>query len=272
MAATNLKEKARDIRRETINCIGNLGVGHIGGCLSVAEVLAELYFDAMNIDPANPKKPDRDRLIVSKGHAGPAVYSALALRGYFGLDELKTLNKNGTNLPSHCDMNKTPGIDMTTGSLGQGFSIAMGMAAAAKLDKLGITIYTIIGDGESQEGQIWEAALFAGNRRLDNVVAFTDNNKIQLDGWTAEINSLHPLEDKWKAFGWHVQHIDGHNVHEISRAITTAKSVRGFPSMIILDTVKGKGAYFSDNNPDSHSMTVTMEMAQKAVSELEVMA
>ncbi|MCL2702214.1 MAG: transketolase [Defluviitaleaceae bacterium] len=263
-----LTEKAKDIRRETIKCIGNLGVGHIGGCLSVAEVLSVLYFDAMKIDPQNPKMPDRDRLIVSKGHAGPAVYAALALRGYFGVEELMTLNKNGTSLPSHCDMNKTTGIDMTTGSLGQGFSIATGMALGAKMDNLGITIYTIIGDGESQEGQIWEAAMFAGNRKLDNLVAFTDNNKIQLDGWTGEINSLHPLEDKWKAFGWHVQHVDGHNAHEISRAITCAKSAFGFPSMIILDTVKGRGAYFSDNNPDSHSMTVTEEMWRKAVAEL----
>jgi transketolase len=144
----------------------------------------------------------------------------------------------------------------------------MGMAAAAKLDKKPFTIYTIIGDGESQEGQIWEAAMFAGNRRLDNIVAFTDNNKIQLDGWTSEINSLHPLEDKWKSFGWHVQHVDGHNVYEINRAVTAAKSARGYPSMIILDTVKGKGAYFAENNPDSHSMTVTAEMAKKAVCEL----
>jgi len=262
-----LTARARDIRRETLNCIASLGVGHIGGCLSLAETLAVLYFDQMKVDPENPTWYERDRLVVSKGHAGPAVYATLALKGFFGLGELSTLNKNGTNLPSHCDMHKTRGVDMTTGSLGQGFSCAVGMALAGVLDKSGVTVYTIIGDGESQEGQIWEAAMFAGNRNLHNLVAFTDYNKIQLDGWLDDIGGLHPLEDKWRSFGWHVITVDGHSVRDISRAITTAKSIRR-PSMIILDTVKGKGAYFSENNPDSHSMSITSEMLEKAVSEL----
>ena len=185
---TNLKDAARDIRCDTLRCIGHLGVGHIGGCLSVAELLAVLYFEAMKIDPAQPKMPGRDRFICSKGHAGPAVYSALANRGYFDRSELLTLNQGGTNLPSHCDMNRTVGVDMTTGSLGQGFSCAVGVALGSKLEKDGATIYALIGDGESQEGQIWEAAMFAAAKKLDNLIAFTDYNKLQIDDTVAKVN------------------------------------------------------------------------------------
>ena len=264
-----LARKAHEIRKETIKCIGKLGVGHIGGSLSLPEVLSVLYFHVMNIDPENPQKEDRDRFVLSKGHGGPAVYATLALRGYFGLEWLDTLNQPGTRLPSHCDMQKTPGIDMTTGSLGQGFSAAVGMALAGKMDKKNCYIYTIIGDGESQEGQIWEAAMLAGNRKLDNLIAFTDYNKMQLDGYIDDFNGLYPLEDKWKAFGWHVQSVDGHDVEQISYAIDNAQKIKGRPSMIILNTKKGKGGYFCENQLASHNMTISEEMWKKSVALLE---
>lgn len=264
-----LRQKAHEIRRETIRCIGSLGVGHIGGSLSLPEVLAVLYFDKMHIDPKNPKMADRDRFVLSKGHGGPAVYAALALRGYFGIDWLDTLNRPGTNLPSHCDMQRTPGVDMTTGSLGQGFSAAVGMALAAQLDRQNLYVYTIIGDGESQEGQIWEAAMLAGNRQLDNLIAFTDYNKMQLDNYIEADNGLYPLEDKWRAFGWHVQSVDGHDVDAIGHAIDNAQKVKGRPSMILLDTIKGKGCYFCENQLASHNMSITEEMWKKAVKLLD---
>ena len=211
--SVDLKKISLDIRCDVLKSIGHLGVGHIGGCLSVVELLSVLYFEAMNIDPANPKKPGRDRFICSKGHAGPAVYAALANRGYFDRKELLTLNEGGTNLPSHCDMNRTVGIDMTTGSLGQGFSCAVGVALGSKLEEDGATIYTLIGDGESQEGQIWEAAMFAAAKGLDNLIAFTDYNKLQIDDLVAKVNDVAPLAEKWAAFGWNVIEVeDGNDV------------------------------------------------------------
>lgn len=264
-----LSHKANRIRQETIKAIGQLGVGHIGGCLSIVEVLAVLYFEVMNIDPQNPKMENRDRFVLSKGHGGPALYAALALRGFMELKELETLNRPNTNLPSHCDMRKTAGIDMSTGSLGQGFSIAGGMAIGAKMLKRDFYIYTIIGDGESQEGQIWEAAMLAGNQRLDNLIAFTDYNKLQLDNYVENLNGLYPLEEKWRAFGWHVQLVDGHDIKELLRAIDNAKKVKGKPSMIILNTIKGKGGYFCENRLESHNMAITEDMWKKAVAILE---
>lgn len=261
-----LEQKANEIRKLTIQAIGELGVGHIGGALSICELLSVLYFDVMNVDPANPDKEDRDRFVLSKGHGGPAVYAALALKGYIPLEELKTLNRPDTNLPSHCDMRLTKGIDMSTGSLGQGFSAAAGMAVAAKMDSHDLYIYTVIGDGESQEGQIWEAAMLAGSRRLDNLIGFTDYNKMQLDGYIEDINGLEPLNQKWEAFGWHVQTIDGHDIKAIRHAIDTAQKVKGRPSMIIMDTIKGKGGYFCENLVASHNMAITEEMWKKAVS------
>ena len=237
-----LKELAISIRKNIVECIASIGVGHIGGCLSIADVLAVLYGKYMNVDPKNPKMEGRDRLVCSKGHAGPAVYSVLAEKGFFPKSELLTLNQGGTSLPSHCDMNKTPGIDMTAGSLGQGFSCAVGIALGSRIKKDGATIYAIIGDGESQEGQNWEAAMFAGNQKLENLIAFTDYNKLQLDGTIEEINDVAPLADKWKAFKWEVMSIDGHDVDAIDKAIEKAKTIKGKPKMIILNTVKGKGA------------------------------
>lgn len=252
--------------------VGHLGVGHIGGCLSLVDLLGVLYFREMNIDPQNPKMPGRDRLICSKGHAGPAVYAALANRGYFDKSELMTLNQGGTNLPSHCDMNRTVGIDMTTGSLGQGFSCSVGAALASRLEDDGATIFAIIGDGESQEGQIWEAAMFAAAKKLDNLVAFTDYNKLQIDGSVAEVNDIAPLGAKWAAFGWNVIDVaDGNDPDEIDAAVRQGKANRGSgkPTMVILNTLKGCGVSFvAEKGAGNHNMPFTEEDAARAVAEI----
>lgn len=264
-----MAEKCREIRRLTMECIASIGVGHVGGCLSIVDLLTVLYYDKMNVDPKNPKMEGRDRLVVSKGHSGPAVYAALCSKDYFSKDELLTLNKFGTKLPSHCDMNLTTGIDMTTGSLGQGFSCAVGVAIASKISKDNATIYTVIGDGESQEGQIWEAAMLANQRKLNNLIAFTDDNKMQIDGMTEDINELVNLADRWKAFGWHVQEIDGHDMEQISKAIDNAKTVTDKPSMIVMDTVKGKGvSYVEEILSANHNMPISSEQLEIALKEL----
>ncbi len=265
-----LKKLANNIRENIVEAIASIGVGHIGGCLSIADVLAVLYGKHMRYDPKNPKMAGRDRLICSKGHAGPAIYAALAEVGFFPKEELKTLNKDGTRLPSHCDMNKTPGVDMTAGSLGQGLSAAVGAGIGSKLSKDGATIYAIIGDGESQEGQIWEAAMYAGSHHLDNLIVFTDYNKMQLDGTTAEINDLEPLTDKWRAFNFAVWDIPGNDVEAIDAAVTAAKALTGKPKMIILNTVKGKGVSFVEAaKVGSHSMNISADDRDKAIKELE---
>ena len=243
--------------------------GHPGGSLSIADLLTYLYFVKLNVDPKHPDMPERDRFVLSKGHGGPALYATLALRGYFPLEELNTLNQPGTNLPSHCDMNRTRGIDMTTGSLGQGFSCAVGMAVAAQRDGLPSYIYTCIGDGESQEGQVWEAAMLAASQRLDNLIAFTDYNKMQIDGLVEDINGLYPLDKKWEAFGWHVQSVDGHDVEQIAFAIDNVQKIKQKPSMILLNTIKGKGCSFCENKVGSHSVkNITPQMWQDAVKKL----
>ena len=269
---TDIKEVCKDIRCDIMTSIGHLGVGHIGGCLSVVEVLAVLYFQEMNIDPANPRMPGRDRLVCSKGHAGPAVYATLANRGYFPKSELLTLNQGGTHLPSHCDMNLTTGIDMTTGSLGQGFSCAVGVALGSKLEQDGATIYTIIGDGESQEGQIWEAAMFAAAKKLDNLIAFTDYNKLQIDDCVAKVNDIAPLDEKWAAFGWNVIDVeDGNDVDQVSEAVRHAKLGigGGKPTMVILNTRKGCGVkWIEDLGAANHNANISEEQAQAAIAEI----
>lgn len=266
---TDLQAKSVEIRKSTLKTIGTLGVGHIGGSLSIVDLLVVLYEKHMNIDPKNPKMEGRDRLVVSKGHSGPAVYAMLSDKGYFGSEWLDTLNKPGTNLPSHCDMNRTPGIDMTTGSLGQGFSCAMGIAKASKIKKDNATIYTIIGDGESQEGQIWEAAMFAAHHKLDNVIAFTDYNKMQIDGTLDEVCSIDPLDEKWKAFGWNTIVVeDGNNCEQIDKAIIEAKK-SDKPSMIILNTIKGKGVSFVEKlGAGNHSIPISKEQMEQGLTEL----
>ena len=263
----SLEAKARDIRILTIDAIGFLGVGHIGGALSVVELLTVLYYRHLRHDPARPRWPGRDRLVLSKGHAGPALYSTLASRGFFPEDWLHTLNKGGTMLPSHCDRNKTPGIDMTTGSLGQGLSAACGIALANRIDGIDCDVYAILGDGESDEGQVWEAAMLASKYRLTRLIAFTDRNKLQIDGPTEEIMDLGRLEDKWAAFGWRASRADGHDVAAIDEAIREAKA-RGGPAMIILDTIKGKGASFCEGAVTNHNMAFDYETAKAAIAQL----
>ena len=263
----SLEAKARDIRILTIDAIGFLGVGHIGGALSVVELLTVLYYRHLRHDPSRPRWPGRDRLVLSKGHAGPALYSTLASRGFFPEDWLHTLNKGGTMLPSHCDRNRTPGVDMTTGSLGQGLSAACGIALANRIDGIDCDVYAILGDGESDEGQVWEAAMLASKYRLTRLIAFTDSNKLQIDGPTKEIMDLGRLEEKWAAFGWRASRADGHDVAAIDEAIREAKA-RGGPAMIILDTIKGKGASFCEGAVTNHNMAFDYETAKAAIAQL----
>ena len=265
----DLNKKAKEIRILTIEAIGFLGVGHIGGCMSVVEILTLLYYKIMDIDPSNPHKEYRDKLVLSKGHAGPTLYSILADKGFFPGEWLHTLNVGGTNLPSHCDMNRTPGIDMTTGSLGQGLSAAIGLALGMRLDGIDRHVYALIGDGESQEGQNWEAAMTASHYKLDSLIAFTDYNKMQIDGYTKDIMSIDNLESKWSGFNWFTQRVDGHDMEAIEKAILRSKEEKDRPSMIILDTIKGKGCSFAEGELGNHNMVFSYEQAKEAISILE---
>ncbi len=264
-----LQDQALELRKLTIREIGHLGSGHIGGSMSIIELLTYLYYHEMRIDPSDPAKLDRDRLVCSKGHAGPAVYATLASKGYFPEDWLLTLNQGGTRLPSHCDMNKTPGVDFTTGSLGQGASAAVGIALGQKLRKLDANTFLIIGDGESQEGQVWEAAETAAQWKLGNLIAFTDLNRLQLDGWTEDIVCMENIDTRWLGFNWHVQRICGHDFNQITAAVERAKAVVDRPSMIVLDTVKSKGFAPGVGISANHSMAFDGEAAEKAIKELE---
>jgi transketolase len=263
------KRFATKIRIETIREIANLGMGHIGGSMSLVEVLAVLYGGVMKVDPANPGWKERDWLVVSKGHAGAVVYATLALKGFFPMEELNTLNRPGTNLPSHCDRTKTPGIDMTTGSLGQGASSAMGIALGNRIDGRDNYTYLILGDGECQEGQVWEAALFAAQHKLNHLIAFIDYNRQQADGFTRDICDLGDLTQKFADFGWFAQSVDGHDAARIYEAIVKAKQQNEKPAMIVLNTVKGKGCCFAEGKLNNHNMPITPEMMVEAVKELE---
>ncbi len=264
-----LKRFALEIRKETVKTIGHLGVGHVGGALSICDVLAVLYGGVMRVDPKRPKMEDRDWLVVSKGHAGPAVYATLALRGFFPMEELLTLNRPGTNLPSHCDMNRTPGIDMTTGSLGQGASSAMGICAGNRVKGLQNYTYLIMGDGENEEGQVWEAALFAGHRKLSHMIAFVDYNKAQIDGTIEEVCNLGDIAAKYEQFGWYAQSVDGHDVEAIWNAIARAKAQDEKPSVIVLNTVKGHGISLTEGQVASHNRTLDAAQTRQALAELD---
>jgi transketolase len=267
-----LNAKATEIRKLTIEEIGNLGSGHIGGSMSIADLLALLYYHKMKIEPADPRWEGRDYLVVSKGHAGPVVYAALASRGFFPPEWLKTLNQGGTKLPSHCDRVLTPGIDMTAGSLGQGFSAAIGMALGLKMDGKSNRVYAIIGDGESDEGQIWEGAMFAAAKGITNITAFTDYNKQQLDGYTKDILDLGDLAAKWRAFGWFTQEVDGHDIDALDKAIDEAQTQKKQdirPAMIIMNTIKGKGCNFAEGIEKNHSMACDLEKAKEAIAALD---
>lgn len=254
---------AGELRYVMTDMICRAGSGHIGGALSLVETVVTLYWRVLKIDPKNPKWEDRDRVILSKGHGGPVLYTALAYRGYFPKSMLATLNADGTNLPSHVDRIRTPGIDMTAGSLGQGLSCACGMALAARMDGRKHNVFCIIGDGESNEGQVWEAAMFAGHHKLDNLIAICDYNKLQIDGFTDEVLTLEPLADKWRAFNWEVLEMDGHDWDNIYETIHKAKETKGKPVMIIAHTIKAKDCSAVENTPASHNIKVDNEEAHR---------
>lgn len=264
-----LKEKALNIRLGALEGIYSASSGHPGGSLAIADILSYLYFSEMNVNPENPADPDRDRLVLSKGHTAPALYAALAEKGYFDKSLLSTLRKFGSILQGHPDMKHIPGIDMSTGSLGQGFSAANGIALAGKIDKKDYRVYAILGDGESEEGQIWEAAMFGAHYKLDNLCAIVDNNGLQIDGKVTEVMNPTPLDEKFLAFGWNVYTIDGHNFEEIAGALEKAKTVKGKPTAIIANCVKGKGVSFMENQVGWHGSAPNKEQYEQAIAELK---
>ncbi len=264
-----LKEKARQIRIEIIKSITEANSGHPGGSLSAADIITLLFFEEMNVDPKDPRKADRDRLVLSKGHCAPALYATLAEKGYFPKEELKHLRQVNHMLQGHPDMKHTPGVDMTTGSLGQGFSAACGMALAAKIDKADWYTYAILGDGEIEEGQIWEAAMYAAHYHLDNLIAFVDNNGLQIDGQITQVMSSLPILEKFTAFGWHTIEVNGHDMNELHRAIMEAKEVKEKPTMIVMKTIKGKGIPAIEDKAEWHGKAPTKEQCEEFIKALE---
>jgi len=264
-----LQKQATNVRIGIIKGIHAAKAGHPGGSLSCTDILTYLYFKEMNIDPKNPKMESRDRFVLSKGHAAPALYSVLAHRGFFPVDELITLRKYDSRLQGHPDMKNIPGVDMSSGSLGQGISAAVGMALSSKHFESGFRVYTVLGDGEIEEGQVWEAAMFAANKKLDNLVAFVDCNNLQIDGSCEEVNSPYPVDKKFDAFGWNVINIDGHDFDQIEAALNEAKQVKGKPTAIVAKTVKGKGVSFMENAVNWHGSAPNDEQAKIALDELE---
>ena len=263
-----LKEQAKEIRKDIVTMIGQAKSGHPGGSLSATEIVTYLYFEELRIDPTNPKWDDRDRFISSKGHAAPVLYAALARRGFFPTEELSTLRKIGSHLQGQPDMKKVPGVDMSTGSLGTGFSAATGIAMACKLDKKENYVYTLLGDGEIQEGQVWEAAMSAAHYKLDNLIAFLDNNGLQIDGNIDDVLSPNPIDAKFAAFGWHVLVIDGHDFKQIADAVAAAKAEKGRPTMIVAKTVKGKGVSYMENQAGWHGSAPNEGQVAQAMAEL----
>lgn len=263
-----LKETARTIRQDIIEMLAESNSGHPGGSLSAVEILTALYFSEMNVNPDDPHCEDRDRFVLSKGHAAPVLYSTLAEKGYFEKKHLNTLRKLGSILQGHPNMNDTPGVDMSTGSLGQGLSAANGMALAGKLDKKDYRVFVMLGDGELEEGQVWEAAMTSAHYKLDNVTAFVDHNRLQIDGPIEKVMNPEPVADKFAAFGWHVISIDGHSFEEIFKAIDEAKTVKGKPTMIVANTVKGKGVSFMENQAGWHGTAPNKEQRDQAIKEL----
>ncbi len=264
-----LKAKACKIRADIIEMTCLAASGHPGGSLSAADVLAVLYFHHMRHDPKNPKWEGRDRFVLSKGHACPVLYAALAEAGYFDREHLKTLRKLGSILQGHPDMRKAPGVEISSGSLGQGLAVACGMAKAAKIKEESHRVFVMIGDGESQEGEIWESAMFAAHYELDNLVAITDYNNLQIDGFVSEVMEVQPLAEKWRAFSWHVIEIDGHDIGQIIDALEAADQVKGKPTMIVANTTKGKGVSFMEGVCDYHGKAPTKDEMERALSELK---
>ena len=263
-----LKRISANIKLGALEAVFSASSGHPGGSLSISDILSYLYFEEMNIDPRDPKKADRDRFVLSKGHTAPALYAALAERGYFPREDLKTFRHIDSYLQGHPDMKGTPGVDMTTGSLGLGFSAACGMALSAKISGDSYRVYSVLGDGESEEGQLWEAAMFAAHKKLDNLCIFLDYNGLQIDGPIAEVNDPSPLDEKFAAFGWNVLMIDGHDIEAIDGAAKAAKACKGKPTAIICRTVKGKGVSFMENSVKWHGSAPNEEQYKQAVSEI----
>ncbi len=268
LTATEVAAKALEMRRMIIEMLTEAGSGHPGGSLSAADIMAALFFHEMNVDAAQPKMAERDRFVLCKGHAAPALYSVLALKGFFPKEDVFTLRKLGSHLQGHPDMKKLPGVDVSTGSLGQGLSMASGMALGGKMDDAPYRVYAVLGDGELEEGQVWEAAMFAAHYKLDNLCAFVDNNGLQIDGNIDCVLSPNPIADKWRAFGWHVIEIDGHDIQEIFMALDQARTVKGQPTMIVAHTVKGKGVSFMENQAGWHGAAPKPDEKDRALAEL----
>ncbi len=269
LSVEELNAKAKMFRRQILEMTFAAGSGHPGGSMSSIDIVTALYYNVLRIDPKNPNWPDRDRFVLSKGHVCPAVYAVLADLGFFPREALMTLRKSGSILQGHPDMHKTPGIEMSTGSLGQGLSVSCGMALAARLDSKSYRVYCLMGDGEVQEGNIWEGAMLASHLKLDNLTAILDRNRLQIDGNTEQVMSLEPLPDKWRAFGWNVLEIDGHDMHQILDSLNLAKRTKNRPTIIIANTVKGKGVSFMENQVGFHGRALTKEEMAKAMEELK---
>ena len=269
MENLELKKTANEIRKGIIEAVHSAKSGHPGGSLSAADIYTYLYFEEMNIDPADPKKADRDRFVLSKGHTAPGYYSALAHRGFFPVEDLKTLRKTGSYLQGHPDMKHIPGVDMSSGSLGQGISAAVGMAISAKLSGDSFRVYTLLGDGEIQEGQVWEASMLAAHRKLDNLVVIVDNNNLQIDGEISDVNSPYPIDKKFEAFNFHVINIDGHDFDAIRAAFKEARETKGCPTAIIAKTIKGKDVSFMENQASWHGAAPNDEQYAVAMADLE---
>ena len=269
ISKNELAKVACNVRMGIIEGTFNAKSGHPGGSLSIAEILTYLYFKEMNIDPQKPDMPERDRFVLSKGHAAPALYSVMAQKGYFPVEELKTLRKVNSRLQGHPSMKCLPGIDISSGSLGQGISAACGMALGAKLKGADFRVYSILGDGEIEEGQVWEAAMYASAKKLDNLVTFVDNNNLQIDGTVEEVNSPYPIPEKFAAFGWNVIEIDGHSFEDIENALNAARDCKGKPTAIIAKTVKGKGVSFMENQVNWHGSAPNAEQYETAMNELK---
>ena len=269
MNKLELMKTANEVRKGIVTAVHSAKAGHPGGSLSAADIFTYLYFEEMNIDPKEPKKADRDRFVLSKGHTAPGLYSVLAQRGYFPVEDLKTLRHTGSYLQGHPDMKHIPGVDMSSGSLGQGISAAVGMAIAGKLDNADYRVYTLLGDGEIQEGQVWEAAMLAAHKKLDNLVVIVDNNNLQIDGAIDEVNSPYPIDKKFEAFNFHVINIDGNDFDQIDAAFKEAKTVKGCPTAIIAKTIKGKDISFMENQAGWHGKAPNDEEYAVAMADLE---
>ena len=269
MDKLELMKTANEVRKGIVTAVHSAKAGHPGGSLSAADIFTYLYFEEMNIDPKEPKKADRDRFVLSKGHTAPGLYSALAHSGYFPVEDLKTLRHTGSYLQGHPDMKHIPGVDMSSGSLGQGISAAVGMALAAKLSNEDYRVYTLLGDGEIQEGQVWEASMLAGSRKLDNLVVIVDNNNLQIDGTIEEVNSPYPIDKKFEAFNFHVITINGNDMDEIAAALKEARETKGMPTAIIAKTTKGKGVSFMENAVGWHGKAPNDEEYKIAMEDLE---